>query len=248
MRSFHELFVKTKFFPHFSEKFFSIINSFNQSGPALNTEHKSYPHNKSIELKPEIEMALLSDLNELFERRSSIIQFVDSKLQWETLSSLLLGLQRENRNRPGHYIIPSAGNRKSLELYFWANNVEGLKQGIYHYDTKRKSVALVNPAVGLEQMGKIFTSGTEDLANCNCIFFVTSVFDKTVVKYRNRSLRFVFIEAGIYMDRLWLLSNCLGLDGSILGGGYDDAICEILKINSLEEGPLSCFILGHSKP
>jgi SagB-type dehydrogenase family enzyme len=247
MRSFHEIFVKTKFFPHFSNKFFQIINSFNQSGSALNTEYKSYPLNKSRELQAREDVGLISELNELFEKRSSVIQFAERDLRWQTLSNLLLGLQRETRDRPNRYIIPSAGNRKSLELYFWANRVEGLDKGVYHYDIKKKSVVLVSQGVGLEQIKEIFPGGSEDIANCSGIFFVTSIYDKAVQKYRNRSLRFIFIEAGMYLDRLWILANGLGLQGSILGGGYDDAICKILKINSLEEGPLASFILGHGR-
>ena len=79
-----------------------------------------------------------------------------------------------------------------------------------------------------------------------CTFVVCGVLARTKVKYGDRALRYVYIEAGHAAQNILLQSVALGLGGVPVGAFRDDAVAEVL---GLPEGWMPLYIIptGHPK-
>ncbi len=90
-------------------------------------------------------------------------------------------------------INPSAGALYPNELYVQARGIDGLEDGIYHYDVKGSSLAFLAPisaAYGLEA----FLSDNSKVEGY--LFFVSSAYFRSSWKYGNRAIRYCFLDAG----------------------------------------------------
>lgn len=90
-------------------------------------------------------------------------------------------------------INPSAGALYPNELYVQVRGIDGLEDGIYHYDVQGSSLVFLAPIsanYGLEAF-----LGNNQRVN-GYLFFVSSAYFRSSWKYGDRAIRYCFLDAG----------------------------------------------------
>lgn len=90
-------------------------------------------------------------------------------------------------------INPSAGALYPNELYFQARGVDGIEDGIYHYETSSRSITLLSTISETEGLEPYFGY---DRAMQGYLFLVSAVYYRSSWKYKNRAFRYCLLDAG----------------------------------------------------
>jgi SagB-type dehydrogenase family enzyme len=207
--------------------------------------YKQYADRNKVNL-PLPEQAKTLSFDETLRKRRSIRGFSDELVSLEQLGYLLwssTGIQRVE----GGYAFrnaPSAGALYPIETYLFARNVEGLAQGLYHYDIKSHllealyvgdfSISLARACLG-QQM----------LASAQVVFIWSGVFARSKWKYKQRGYRYVYLDCGHIAQNLALSATALGLGSCQVGAFYDDEINSILGLDGKEESVIYLSAVGH---
>ncbi len=100
--------------------------------------------------------------------------------------------------REGAYALrvnPSAGALYPTEIYVQIRGVKGILDGIYHLEVETNSLTLIYELIddGLE--GYL----VDNRLIKGCIFLVSCVYFRSSWKYKNRSLRYCFLDSGHHL-------------------------------------------------
>jgi len=190
-------------------------------------------------------------------RRSE--RFYDSSVPMtkKQLAFLLWSMQGIQKSRGRNYAtfrpVPSGGARHPFETYFFANNVEGLEKGIYHY--------LPGEHIGEEQVSIEFISGLPDheksivemlatqkwTALAPVVVFMSCVAYRAEWRYSAMAHRVVLIDLGHAGQNLMLSACAMGL-GSCCIAAYDQELCDkALGLDGYEEYTVYAFTVGKAK-
>jgi len=162
-------------------------------------------------------------LEEALAERRSVREFTGDPLTVEELSQLLWATQGIT-DPQGYRTAPSAGALYPLEVYVITS------EGIYHYDPSRHRLTLHQPgdfrpglhAVALRQ-GPVLTAPV--------VFVITAVYERTEAKYgKERSPRYVHLEAGHAAQNLLLQAVALDLGAVPIGAFIDEKVKEALAL------------------
>lgn len=88
---------------------------------------------------------------------------------------------------------PSAGALYPNEIYIQSRGIEGLEDGIYHYEVASSSLVFLAPVsagFGLE----FFCEDKKEVRGL--LFVVSAAYFRSSWKYENRSIRYCFLDAG----------------------------------------------------
>jgi SagB-type dehydrogenase family enzyme len=200
---------------------------------------------------PGRDFALGMPLGTALEKRRSIRNYVLRPLPLETLGRLLhttYGV-RGHRRVEGEVMYerpaPSAGGRYPLELYVATQSVEGLADGIYHYDARAH--ALEHLKEGLAQPTLVDLIMDQELArDANVVVVITAVRERTMWKYGQRGYRHLFLDTGHVGQNLYLVATALGLGPTAIGGFYDQELGALLELPEDEE-PFYVVCIGQPK-
>ncbi|RCW26108.1 SagB-type dehydrogenase family enzyme [Marinilabilia salmonicolor] len=140
--------------------------------------------------------------------------------------------------------VPSGGALYPLELYLYLN-YSALPKGIYHYRPDKNNIELINENDHLPELRKIiFAEPMVNLPNCSCIIFISSVFQRTLMKYGERGYRFILQEVGFVSQNLSLICEAIGLSSCIIGSFFDDNINNLIKADGILESIQSVIVIG----
>ena len=142
-------------------------------------------------------------------------------------------------------MTPSGGARNPFELYVYAQDVEGLKPGFYHYDALRRNLGLVK--AGRVQVPPML--GTQKWpAKAAAIVFLVAHFPRSSWKYHMPiAYRVVVMEAGFIGQNIALAATHHGLS-AIPSGALDDVLIEkYLDIPALDSAALLTLNIGRPK-
>ncbi|MFN2164749.1 MAG: SagB/ThcOx family dehydrogenase [Anaerolineae bacterium] len=175
---------------------------------------KSYPGAWRIQL-PDLRSYRGLSFEEALERRRSVRDYATGPLTLDELSRLLYAAQGITGDR-GLRTAPSAGALYPIEVYAIVHNVVDLEPGLLHYaanshelervETGDLRAALVAAALGQAHVG----SGGVALA-------LTAIFQRARWKYRERTYRYVLMEAGHIAQNVYLAATSLGLGACAVG-------------------------------
>lgn len=189
---------------------------------------------------PGRDFALSPSLGEVLERRVSRRDHRLAPLPLETLGRLLhASFGMHGPHRP----FPSAGGLHPLELYALTQEVEGLPDGVWHYDPWVHELALRRPGRFFDEAAAI-AYGQEAVRHANLLLCLTAVFARTARKYGQRGYRYVLFEAGHVGQNLYLVAGALGLTGFSIGGFFDHELNGLLDLPPGEEEALYLFCAG----
>lgn len=79
---------------------------------------------------------------------------------------------------------------------------------------------------------------------CAAMMFLSTVFRRTMSKYRARGYRFVLLESGHIGQNLSLVGTTLGLGLCMNGGYYDDPVNHLFGLDGLNEAVVYSMPLG----
>jgi SagB-type dehydrogenase family enzyme len=184
-----------------------------------------------------------TSLMDAIERRRSVRDYATVPVSLADLSTLLHGAQGITDKRMALRAAPSAGALYPLEVYVSAQNVADLEPGIYHYDVRGHALELVRGDDAGSAVARAGLSQTF-LEQAGACFVLSGVFQRARWKYRERTYRYVMMEAGHVNENLYLIATALGLGACVVGAFYDEQLNELLGLDGESEAALSILSVG----
>jgi SagB-type dehydrogenase family enzyme len=200
-----------------------------------------YSESDVIELPPPVYTGKIS-VEEALHKRRSLRNFTDKPITMADVSQILWAAQGITEETYGLRTAPSAGALYPLELYIAVSNVNELSPGLYKYKPQNHTIKKINE--GDKRTDISNASLQQDaIENSSAIVIITSVFERTAVKYGKRAERYVHIEVGHVGQNIYLQSLSLGLGTVMIGAFNDDALKKVLALPK-NENPLAIMPLG----
>lgn len=164
-------------------------------------------------------------------QRRSIRAYTKQSLTMAEVGQLLWAAQGVTSS-DGKRTAPSAMHHYPLEIAVVAQNVEGLRNGAYHYVPAKHALEMLTSAKAGEQLLARATSQAQ-VHSAPALFVIAAVYDRMGSGARNRT--FTDYEAGLASENLLLQAVALGL-GSVVTGGIDTgAVQEAVKFTRGEQ-------------
>jgi len=141
---------------------------------------------------------------------------------------------------------PSAGATYPLEVYVFVGRggVEGLEEGIYHYNVKNHSLHLRKGGDLKEELA-IAALDQEFIAQAPVDIVICALYERTSWRYRGRAERYVHMEAGHVGENIHLQAAALGLAVVMVGAFEDERVSIVMN---LDEDIKPLYIIPIGKP
>lgn len=256
-----QYYVSSKILPDFfTRRFIQQIQNWSQNPEAVKksfSAFKQYPQRPATALKPDLRLFRRINWEKVVLNRKSTRSFSPAPVLFSELSNLLqmsCGLkkvgqwqQKVSVQSPWpHRALASGGALYPLEVYILALNIKGLKKGLYHLNNAAMELSLLRSDAETFQLEK-FWYQKKFFSNPAALIFVSAVFQKTKIKYGNRALRFILLEAGGLGAQMNLLATAMGLGFTYDGGGFENKIESLIGIDGANEGLVTSFVLGQDQ-
>jgi SagB-type dehydrogenase family enzyme len=208
-------------------------------------------HSPTVKLpKPALPPAPLPDL---LSRRRSTRVFGHESLTLDELSTLIHAAygvtapseQPTDSRGQLRRTVPSGGALYPLEVYVFAWRIEGLAEGLYHFDPLRRVLETTRSGELNQEVASAMVY-EEAACGCGALFVMSAMFWRTRFKYGLRGYRFALLEAGHVAQNLQLAAEALGLGSVPLGGFYDSRLDELLGLDGVNESTLYCVAVGRT--
>lgn len=187
-----------------------------------------------------------SELVTLIRARHSCRDFAPRAMRLEDLATLLGGAYGvTQRGEAYDRAAPSAGGLYPLEVYVATRAVEGLADGVYHYNVRGHSLEFVRQSCAPGELGQDLL-GQQYLEQANAFIFLSAVFARTQRKYGPRGYRYVLLEAGHVAQNLCLMAAERGLGGLCVGGFFDRRLNRALQLDGVRQAVVYAVAIGHS--
>ncbi len=116
-----------------------------------------------------------------------------------------------------------------IETYLVVQNVEGLQEGLYLYDSLGPDIKKLSVGSVSEQTWH-FCLGQELARDAAAIIIHVAHLKTALDRYGDRAYRYLHLDAGHLGERMNLAAIHLGLGVSGIGGFYDDEVNAMLKL------------------
>ena len=217
-----------------------------QSRPAV---YKEYDGAKEVSLpisEPEGGGSLLEATRTW---RQGARRFAPSSLTLAELSLILFhaqGITKVQNVRGMNWdfrAAPSAGALYPSDLYVAANSVEGIAPGLYYYNVKQHSLALLRSGPCFDLLEA--SAGSPHYYQPAAATVIVSVtYGRTGFKYKERAYRYVNMDSGHAAFQLGVAAASLGFAAPIVARFDDQALDAFLEIDGETESSLFLMPLG----
>jgi SagB-type dehydrogenase family enzyme len=155
------------------------------------------------------------------------------------------------RPYPGGEILYRAaactGALYHIDAYVVCSDVEGLAAGVHHFGPH--DFALRTLRAGNHRALLVAATGDEPhAADAPILVVLTSTFWRNAWKYRARTYRHCFWDAGTLLANLLAVTAALGVPAHVITGFIDDKVARLLDIDQTREAPLAVLALGADEP
>ncbi len=210
--------------------------------------YKEYPRFPKIVLQPNEKLITKSFLKTLQER-SSQRNFSEDAISFEELSTFLnysagINPKFSDDSRKKRF-FPSGGMRFPSEIYLLVREkgVNGLLQKSYHYNIKRNCLEELFSIPDYRNiLNDIYAE--EWVSHSDFIVCITSIFNRSRIKYGDRGYRYCLLEAGHIAQNFSLMAASLGLKCCALGGFSDKTVENHLHLNEPDESAIYLLAIG----
>lgn len=193
--------------------------------------HKEFIDVEKIKLETKFS-PITESISEVINRRESIRDFNGTDLSLGKLSTLLdqsCGVRDTilayNRRDVALRNFPSAGGLQCTEFYLVVNGVEGISQGLYHYNPPQKCLELIEKGNFRWRVADCCPQH-EWLTEASIVIFITLDISRLTWKYgAYKSYRLAHLETGVVSQNLHLVATALEL-GSCMVFGFDDELTD----------------------
>ena len=219
----------------------------------LGREERRGSHCVSLPKSVELPM----NLGEVIRRRRSVRAYSGDAMPLVYLATIMraaCGITEHTAGRddvPGLALrsTPSGGALYPLDLHIAALHVEDLPRGLYVYDPHRDELWQRGDEGGIHVLlealalpGQVIT---ETQASAVCL--VVGRPWRSMRKYGDRGMRYVFLEAGAMAEHITLAAVALGFGSVHCASFYDDEVHEGLEVDGLYEALIHSVVLGTSR-
>jgi SagB-type dehydrogenase family enzyme len=183
-----------------------------------------------------------ASLEETLLARRSVRSYSEEPITLQQLSQLLWAGQGIT-DPSGKRTAPSAGALYPLKLYVVAGNVGGLGTGVYEYEPETHTLVKTMDGDQRQSLAQVALSQTcVELGAIDII--ITANYEITTVKYGERGIRYVHIEAGHAAQNICLEAVALKLGAVTIGAFDDDGVHQVLELSD-DEVPLYIIPAGN---
>ena len=185
-------------------------------------------------------------LEEAIARRRSVRDFTPEPLSRSQLSQILWSAQGISNTSSGYRTVPSAGATYPLEIFVvcGTNCVEGIGDGIYHYNIDNHSLTLHHKGDIRLELAKAALN-QEFIYEAPVDIIICALYERTTLHYGSRGERYVPIEVGHAGQNIYLQATALGLGTVAIGAFHDVEVREVLRLDK-QYKPL--YIMPVGKP
>lgn len=214
----------------YASEFFPIIN-----------QTEKYKEKKGIPLDSVDD----NELVQIIKRRRSGRKYSGKTIPFSVFSNILGGAQ--NCTKVQEYILrstPSGGGLYPIDLYFFANRIEDLEQGIYRYYPITQNLEPVKMDCKKDVLKCLENQTVIDVEQCGGVFFFTYDYTKNYQKYGDLAMALGFIETGIIAQTIHLLCTEFHV-ASCDVGGFDKIFCEeMLGLDGINTHAVYAIVIG----
>ena len=203
---------------------------------------KPVPESKSEIIKlPAPRYKSSVSVEEALLKRRSVRDYKNEPLTLADVSQLLWSAQGITDPR-GLRTSPSAGALYPLEVYVVAGNVKDLPGGIYRYKPHKHELERV---VAGDKRTELCNAalGQPCVRNAPAVIVFSAVYERVTVKYGERGIRYVHIEAGHAAQNAFLQAVSLNLGAVVIGAFHDEEVKKIIRAADREQ-PLYIMPVG----
>jgi len=221
--------------------------SLGEPGPAYPRapRYKEYPQaSQRLALTPAPGQAP-ADLWACLKQRRSQRQYQDRHLSLEELTALLWATQGVTLASHNFLLrtAPSAGALYPVETYLAVHRVTGLEQGIWHLNIPDFALEMV--AAGDCRQGLVTACLSQQFMGTAAVAFIwTGILNRAMSKYRERAIRYIFLDAGHICQNLMLAAAALGLGCCPVGAFFDREVEQLAQVDGREEVALYLAAVG----
>ena len=207
--------------------------------------YKNYPEApKRLHLDPEAGRTG-ADLWQCLGQRRSQRSYQERPLTRDELAALLWASQGATYASRGYLLraAPSAGALYPVETYLAVHRVEGVEPGIWHFQVPDFSLELLK--AGDFRHSLVGAGLSQDfLGDAGVVFIWTGVLNRAMWKYRERAIRYLFLDAGHICQNLMLAATALKLGVCPVGAFFDGEVERLVQVDGVEEAALYLAAVG----
>jgi SagB-type dehydrogenase family enzyme len=186
-----------------------------------------------------------ADLWTCLQARRSLRKYRDRPLSLEELTSLVWAAQGVTLTSPPYLLrtAPSAGALYPVETYLAVHRVTGVAPGIWHLNLPDFALELVHPGDCRRALVEACLS-QQFMGSGAVVFIWTGILNRAMSKYRERAIRYLFLDAGHICQNLMLAAVALGLGCCPVGAFFDDEVESLTQVDGMEEVALYLAAVG----
>ena len=169
-----------------------------------------------------------TSVEKALQKRRSIRQYKNLPITIQDLSQLLWAAQGIS-GTGGRRTAPSAGALYPLELYVVAGNVTGLSVGLYSYDPHKHELSRILDSDKRAELSKT-ALGQSSIKNAAAVLVIYAVYERVTIKYGERGIQYVHMEAGHAAQNLFLQAVSLDLGTVVIGAFHDEQVRAVLHL------------------
>ena len=155
------------------------------------------------------------DFFTVLKARKSNRVYTDGTMTIDQLSFLLWAIQGVKDIRGKNYAtlrtVPSGGARHPFETYLFVRNIEGLKQGLYHYLPMSHRLEFLKDVENIEEVMNKAVCEQAWVKKANVLFVFTCVPYRAEWRYSYDAHRTALIDLGHVGENLYLSAASLNL-------------------------------------
>jgi len=190
---------------------------------------------------PEPRFDSVASIEAVLMERRSIREYNGEALALQDVSQLLWSAQGITDPR-GYRTAPSAGGLYPLEVYLVAGDVENLEDGVYKYWPQRHELVKLADGDKRKELSEASLGQTwVNEAAVNLV--IVGVYERTTVKYGDRGIQYVHLEAGHAAQNVCLQATALKLGTVTIGAFHDELVQGVLGAPDNEK-PLYVMPVG----
>jgi SagB-type dehydrogenase family enzyme len=186
-----------------------------------------------------------ADLWACLQARRSLRKYRDRPLELEELTALVWATQGVTLASPPYLLrtAPSAGGLYPVETYLAVHRVTGVVPGIWHLNLPDFALELVRP--GDCRRALVEACLSQHFMGSGAVAFIwTGILNRAMSKYRERAIRYLFLDAGHICQNLMLAATALGLGCCPVGAFFDEEVELLAQVDGVEEVALYLAAVG----
>ena len=138
----------------------------------------------------------------------------------------------------------SAGALYPNETYVAIQAVDGMAEGIYHYDIRAHELGMLAEGDYSEDLAQACLGQTW-MMGAGAVFIWAAVVARCAWKYQNRAYRYLYLDAGHLGGQLQLAAEGLELSSCNVAAFFDDEVARLVGLDSQTEVVVYVTAVGH---